>query len=73
MGAVIEARGLSKSYGKFRALDNVSFSAAAGRIVGLIGPNGAGKTTALRAISDSPTTKASAGCPSSIPMLSAIG
>src|SRR5882672_2281125 len=50
MGAVIEARGLSKSFGKFHALDNVSFSAAAGRIVGLIGPNGAGKTTALRAI-----------------------
>jgi ABC-2 type transport system ATP-binding protein len=50
MGAVIEARGLSKTYGAFRALDNVSFSAAAGRIVGLIGPNGAGKTTALRAI-----------------------
>ena len=50
MSAVIEARGLSKTYGKFRALDNVSFSAAAGRIVGLIGPNGAGKTTALRAI-----------------------
>jgi ABC-2 type transport system ATP-binding protein len=50
MGALIEARGLSKTYGKFRALDNVSFSAAAGRIVGLIGPNGAGKTTALRAI-----------------------
>jgi len=45
MTAVIEARGLTKSYGATRALDNASFSVGAGRIVGLIGPNGAGKTT----------------------------
>jgi ABC-2 type transport system ATP-binding protein len=50
MTAVIEARALSKSFGATRALDQVSFSVAAGRIVGLIGPNGAGKTTALKAI-----------------------
>ena len=50
MTAVIEARGLAKSYGHTRALDQVSFTVESGRIVGLIGPNGAGKTTALKAI-----------------------
>jgi ABC-2 type transport system ATP-binding protein len=50
MTAVIEARGLTKSYGATHALDNVSLNVGAGRIVGLIGPNGAGKTTALKAI-----------------------
>jgi ABC-2 type transport system ATP-binding protein len=50
MPAVIEARGLSRSFGQLRALDNVSFTIESGRILGLIGPNGAGKTTALRSI-----------------------
>jgi ABC-2 type transport system ATP-binding protein len=48
--AVIEARGLKKSYGATRAVDSVSFAIQPGRIVGLIGPNGAGKTTLLKAI-----------------------
>ena len=50
MSNVIEARGLSKSYGSFAALTNVSFSIPLGRIVGVIGANGAGKTTMLNAI-----------------------
>ena len=50
MTTVIEARNLGKSYGKFRALDGVSFEIPLGRIVGVIGANGAGKTTMLNAI-----------------------
>lgn len=50
MTTVIEAKGLSKSYGAFEALKDVSFSVPLGRILGVIGANGAGKTTMLNAI-----------------------
>ncbi|HWJ35025.1 MAG TPA: ABC transporter ATP-binding protein [Steroidobacteraceae bacterium] len=50
MPALIEARDLTKKYGKHTALDHANFAVETGRIVGLIGPNGAGKTSALRAI-----------------------
>lgn len=48
---VVEARGLSKTYGKYKAVDNVSFSLAKGSLVGLVGKNGAGKTTLIRLMS----------------------
>jgi ABC-2 type transport system ATP-binding protein len=48
--AVIEARGLRKTYGSTVALDGIDLSVADGRIVGIVGPNGAGKTTALNAL-----------------------
>src|SRR5260370_7830231 len=47
---VIEARGLSKAFGKTIALDHVNLRLDEGRILGLIGPNGAGKSTDLNAI-----------------------
>lgn len=45
---MIQVQGLSKSFGKVKAVQNVSFSAPDGRITGLLGPNGAGKSTTLR-------------------------
>ena len=45
---MIEVQGLSKSFGKVKAVQNISFSASNGQITGLLGPNGAGKSTTLR-------------------------
>lgn len=44
----IVAEGLTKRFGDFTAVDNISFSVAAGEIFGFLGANGAGKTTAMR-------------------------
>ncbi len=45
--AVLEARGVSKSFGERQALRDVTFSAAPGELIAVTGPNGAGKTTLL--------------------------
>lgn len=45
---MIKVQGLSKSFGKVKAVQNISFSASDGQITGLLGPNGAGKSTTLR-------------------------
>jgi ABC-2 type transport system ATP-binding protein len=45
---MIEVEGLTKDYGARRAIDNLSFNANKGEIVGFLGPNGAGKTTTMR-------------------------
>ncbi|MBV8677912.1 MAG: ABC transporter ATP-binding protein [Planctomycetaceae bacterium] len=45
---MIEARGLSKQFGKFMAVRDVTFSIPRGQVVAFLGPNGAGKTTTMR-------------------------
>jgi len=47
---VLEAKGLVKDFGGFRALRGVSFEVEEGEVFGLVGPNGAGKTTTFRII-----------------------
>ena len=48
MDTAIELINVSKSFGKFRAVDNLSFRVPKGTVFGLLGPNGAGKTTTIR-------------------------
>jgi branched-chain amino acid transport system ATP-binding protein len=48
--ALLEVKGISKSFSGLRAVQNVSFDVPEGKIVGLIGPNGAGKTTCFNMI-----------------------
>jgi len=45
---MIEAKGLSKYFGPFVAVENISFSIPEGQIVAFLGPNGAGKSTTMR-------------------------
>jgi ABC-2 type transport system ATP-binding protein len=47
---ILEARGLTKRYGKTQALAGLDLVASRGRVVALLGPNGAGKTTFVRAV-----------------------
>ena len=50
MTSLVSANGVTKRFGSFTAVDNVSFDVESGKILGLIGPNGAGKTTLLKAL-----------------------
>ncbi|TQL69511.1 ABC-2 type transport system ATP-binding protein [Nocardioides albertanoniae] len=45
---MIQIDALSKRYGRFTAVDNVTFNAEPGRVTGFLGPNGAGKSTTMR-------------------------
>jgi ABC-2 type transport system ATP-binding protein len=48
---IIEVKNLTKMFGKFTAVDDISFDVKKGEIFGLLGPNGAGKSTTLRVLS----------------------
>lgn len=50
MAGMVEVKNLTKYYGNFLAIENVSFEVKKGEIVGFLGPNGAGKTTTMRII-----------------------
>lgn len=52
MGPALELKSVSKFYGDFKAVSEISFSLEPGRICGFLGPNGAGKTTTIRMILD---------------------
>src|SRR5206468_12474148 len=45
---VIEVNGLTKHYGSFKAVKNITFSVAAGNVTGFLGRNGAGKSTTIK-------------------------
>ena len=47
---MISVTGLTKKYGRFVAVDNLSFDVREGEVLGFLGPNGAGKTTTMRMI-----------------------
>jgi ABC-2 type transport system ATP-binding protein len=50
MTAVVDAQGIAKLYGSIVAVQDLTFTAEAGEILGVLGPNGAGKTTAIRVL-----------------------
>jgi ABC-2 type transport system ATP-binding protein len=45
---VVDARGLTKDFGRLRALDALELTIESGEVFGYLGPNGAGKTTTIR-------------------------
>src|SRR5579872_4478736 len=48
MDYILEVKNLTKKFGEFMAVNNVSFSLGDGEILGFLGPNGAGKTTTIQ-------------------------
>ena len=63
MSAAVEAHGVEKRYGSLVAVDDLSFEAQPGEILGVLGPNGAGKTTAIRVLTTILEPTRVRGCP----------
>src|SRR3990167_11380529 len=49
---ILDVKNLTKIFGQFKAVDDISFSINEGQIIGLLGPNGAGKTTTIQMMLD---------------------
>ena len=49
-GSLVEARGLTKAFGDFVAVDGIDFDVQPGEVFGFLGPNGAGKSSTMRMI-----------------------
>ncbi len=47
---MLSVSGLSKTYGRAKVVDDVTFSITAGSVTGFVGPNGAGKSTTMKMI-----------------------
>lgn len=64
MAALVEARGLRKTFGAIRAVDGITLSVKKGEVLGFLGPNGAGKSTTMKMITGflEPDTGSSAIC-----------
>ena len=46
----VELKNINKTFGNYKASDNVNFTIEQGKLIGLLGPSGSGKTTILRMI-----------------------
>jgi ABC-2 type transport system ATP-binding protein len=62
-GAFLQARGLTRRFGDFTAVDDVSFDIPRGRVFGFLGPNGSGKSTTIRMLTGllAPTSGSATG------------
>ena len=64
MSTMLEIKGLTRQFGRFIAVNNVSFSVESGEVLGFLGPNGAGKSTTMKMVTGflSPTSGTAVVC-----------